>query len=196
MFDHAQESEGRPLRRDAGDVPLIRRSRSRASPLVSRRMFGAGLAAASFGLLARTRQARAGDVSDVDAVKEYLQAIKDHACNVSEYIDTYKLQGPLKDPEHIAYVTVKVEGGAAIGQGLLNSQTSLLYAPPGIWLYWTPVDSFGLTLQETAYLSCEQACEALDDYCAMYPSGPFDSAGEKLWRTQALYCRLYDIAGL
>ncbi|MCA9289986.1 MAG: hypothetical protein KDA25_02595 [Phycisphaerales bacterium] len=59
--------------------------------------------------------------------------------------------------------------------------TSTLYAPSSVTLYWQPVSTTGLGLSAVAAKACEEACKALDAYCRAIgdpPSGdPYGYAG-------------------
>ena len=167
------------------------------SPL-GRRGFLASLAMASLAAGAGVvRTARAGGggggLGDPDVVKQYLLDIKNLVCDVAHYLAENGLtEGPLEDPVHRDYVLLRTVGAAGYGQILLGEPGSLLFAQPSLWLFWAPQNMNGLNMGETADLTCQMACDALEEFC----NGQNGAASEYLWLLQQAYCHLLMEAGI
>ncbi len=168
------------------------------APHVGRRAFVAGAAASGLAVLGLVKRAEAGNPYSVPYdVKQALQDIKDAACTVADYVEG--LPGPLHGFGRRKWVEARITPAAMVGQNLLNTPSSLLYTTPEIWLYWLPVQTAGMNLTQIADTTCLEACEALEEWCDYVDNNTTDAdlrAAMALWRTQSLYCHLFEAAGI
>ena len=132
------------------------------------------------------------------AMKQALINYRDRVCAVDDIVDGEA--GPLTSQADKDQVEEKLDEAADIADDLLNDSTSDLYAPTSVSMHWTPIDTSGLNLTETARTNCERAQAALDEYCEGEPAERTEKqladTARTLWESRGTFNAIIEKAGI
>jgi len=98
-----------------------------------------------------------------EAVKELLEDAKALACSAREIVGSQSADD-LSLTEK-AMLDSCLDSLYSKTSRLLDSNTNPSFDPPDAGSDYTPIDTTGFDLPRYANVTCQEACDALDDYC-------------------------------